>query len=49
LLGAVLNDVRDESEYRAYAYYMDGYGLTNEPLFRPLAGGKQGASSHPRR
>ena len=46
LLGAVLNDVRDESEYRAYAYYMDGYGLTNEPLFRPLAGGKQGASSH---
>jgi len=24
---------------------MDGYGLTNEPLFRPLAGGKQGASS----
>jgi len=46
LLGAVLNDVRDESEYRAYAYYMDGYGLTNEPLFRPLGGGKQGASSH---
>src|SRR5881296_645458 len=46
LLGAVLNDVRDESEYRAYAYYMDGYGLTNEPLFRPLAGGKQGVSSH---
>ena len=45
LLGAVLNDVRDESEYRAYAYYMDGYALTNEPLFRPLAGGKQGASS----
>src|SRR5438445_5559551 len=31
LLGAVLNDVRDESEYRAYAYYMDGYGLTNSP------------------
>ena len=46
LLGAVLNDVRDESEYRAYAYYMDGYGLTNEPLFRPLAGGKQDARSH---
>src|SRR5437899_3214148 len=46
VLGEVLNDVRDESEYRAYAYYMDGYGLTNEPLFRPLAGGKQGASSH---
>ena len=45
LLGAVLNDVRDESEYRAYAYYMDGYALTNEPPFRPL-GGKQGASSH---
>jgi len=34
-VGAVLNDVRDESEYRAYAYYMDGYALTNEPLFRP--------------
>jgi len=46
LLGAVLNDVRDESEYRAYAYYMDGYALTNEPLFRPLGGGKHGASSH---
>ena len=45
LLGAVLNDVRDESEYRAYAYYMDGYALTNEPLFRPLGGGKQGAGS----
>ncbi|PYO75204.1 MAG: hypothetical protein DMD67_12125, partial [Gemmatimonadetes bacterium] len=49
LLGAVLNDVRDESEYRAYAYYMDGYALTNEPLFRPLAGSKQGASSRPTR
>jgi tyrosine-protein kinase Etk/Wzc len=46
LLGAVLNDVRDESEYRAYAYYMDGYALTNEPLFRPLGGGTQGAGSH---
>lgn len=46
LLGAVLNDVRDESEYLAYAYYMDGYGLTNEPLFRPVGGGRQGASSH---
>jgi capsular exopolysaccharide synthesis family protein len=45
LLGAVLNDVRDESEYRAYAYYMDGYALSNEPPFRPL-GGTRGASSH---
>ncbi len=36
LLGAVLNDVREESEYRAYSYYMDGYELTGEPLFRPL-------------
>jgi len=49
LLGAVLNDVRDESEYRAYAYYMDGYALTNEPLFRPLAGNKQGVGSRPAR
>jgi capsular exopolysaccharide synthesis family protein len=43
LLGAVLNDVRDGSEYRAYAYYMDGYALTNEPLFRPLVAGKKSA------
>src|SRR6266702_2362149 len=43
LLGAVLNDVRDGSEYRAYAYYMDGYELASEPLFRPLgAHGKRG-------
>jgi capsular exopolysaccharide synthesis family protein len=46
LLGAVLNDVRDGSEYSAYAYYMDGYELTNEPLFRPLAGSRQGAKPH---
>jgi len=39
VLGAVLNDVRDGSEYRAYTYYMDGYELTGEPLFRPLVGG----------
>jgi polysaccharide biosynthesis transport protein len=45
LLGAVLNDVRDESEYGAYAYYMDGYGLTNEPLFRPLVARKPGAGT----
>jgi polysaccharide biosynthesis transport protein len=44
LLGAVLNDVRDGSEYRAYAYYMDGYALTKERPFRPLVGGKKGAS-----
>ena len=43
LLGAVLNDVRDGSEYSAYAYYMDGYALTNEPLFRPLAAVKKPA------
>jgi capsular exopolysaccharide synthesis family protein len=42
LLGAVLNDVRDGSEYRAYAYYMDGYELTGEPLFEPLAAGRKG-------
>jgi capsular exopolysaccharide synthesis family protein len=45
LLGAVLNDVRDGSEYRAYAYYMDGYELTCEPLFQPLAAGRTGARS----
>jgi len=43
LLGAVLNDVRDGSEYSAYAYYMDGYELTTEPLFRPLAAGRKAA------
>src|SRR5204863_8237415 len=36
VLGAVLNDVREGSEYRAYSYYMDGYELTGEPLFQPL-------------
>lgn len=46
LLGAVLNDVRDGSEYSAYAYYMDGYELTNEPLFRPLTGSRKGATPH---
>ena len=39
VLGAVLNDVRGGSEYRAYSYYMDGYELTGEPLFRPLVDG----------
>jgi len=43
LLGAVLNDVREGSEYSAYAYYMDGYELTNEPLFRPLAASREAA------
>jgi capsular exopolysaccharide synthesis family protein len=46
LLGAVLNDVRDGSEYSAYAYYMDGYEPTNEPLFRPLAASKKPATPH---
>ena len=41
LLGAVLNDVRQGSEYHPYAYYMDGYGLSNEPVFRPLGTGKK--------
>ena len=36
LLGAILNDVREESEYRAYAYYMDGYQVSGEPPFQPL-------------
>jgi len=39
VLGAVLNDVREGSEYHAYGYYMDGYELTGEPLFRPLVDG----------
>ncbi|MGH7267015.1 MAG: polysaccharide biosynthesis tyrosine autokinase, partial [Candidatus Rokuibacteriota bacterium] len=43
LLGAVLNDVQAASEYRAYAYYMDGYELTNEPLFRPLVASGKGS------
>jgi tyrosine-protein kinase Etk/Wzc len=46
LLGAVLNDVRDGSEYSAYAYYMDGYEATDEPLFRPLAGSRKTAKPH---
>ena len=41
LLGAVLNDVREGSEYHAYSYYLDGYELTDEPLFRPLVGNRQ--------
>ncbi|MGH8221683.1 MAG: polysaccharide biosynthesis tyrosine autokinase, partial [Woeseiaceae bacterium] len=42
LLGAVLNDVREGSEYQAYSYYMDGYDLGKEPLFRPvIADGKR--------
>jgi capsular exopolysaccharide synthesis family protein len=36
LLGAVLNDVRDGSEYQSYSYYLDGYELTDEPLYQPL-------------
>ncbi len=36
LLGAVLNDVRPGSDYRAYGYHLDGYEHTNEPLFQPL-------------
>jgi capsular exopolysaccharide synthesis family protein len=42
LLGAVLNDVRDGSEYRPYAYYLDGYELTKEPLFQPLLANREG-------
>ena len=45
LLGAVLNDVREGSEYHAYRYYLDGYELTNDPLFHPLvASGKRGST-----
>ncbi|HVH68413.1 MAG TPA: polysaccharide biosynthesis tyrosine autokinase [Gemmatimonadales bacterium] len=42
VLGAILNDVREESEYYAYSYYMDGYELSEEPLFQPLVGDKKG-------
>lgn len=41
LLGVVLNDVREGSEYRAYAYYLDGYSLKDQPLFRPLVTGQK--------
>jgi Mrp family chromosome partitioning ATPase len=40
VIGAVLNDVRESSEYHAYRYYLDGYELTNEPLFQPLVAGR---------
>jgi capsular exopolysaccharide synthesis family protein len=43
LLGAVLNDVRSDSDYGAYSYYMDGYEHTNEPLFEPLVASKRSA------
>jgi capsular exopolysaccharide synthesis family protein len=45
LLGTVLNDMRNGSEYRTDTYYMDGYDLTNEPLFRPLVGDKRASGS----
>jgi capsular exopolysaccharide synthesis family protein len=51
VLGAVLNDVREGSEYGAYSYYMDGYELTGEPLFRPLVDdrnrGRPPVAAHP--
>ncbi len=42
LLGAVLNDVREGSEYHAYRYYLDGYELADEPLYQPLVGRRSG-------
>jgi Mrp family chromosome partitioning ATPase len=30
VLGAILNDVRNGSEYYAYSYYLDGYELAKE-------------------
>ncbi len=47
VMGAVLNDVRESSEYHAYRYYLDGYELTNEPLFQPLVGGRKQGSTKP--
>jgi capsular exopolysaccharide synthesis family protein len=41
LLGVVLNGVREASEYRAYAYYLDGYAVMDQPLFRPLVAGQK--------
>src|SRR5947207_2363863 len=41
VIGADLNDVRESSEYHAYRYYLDGYALTNEPLFQPLVAGRK--------
>jgi Mrp family chromosome partitioning ATPase len=43
LLGSVLNDVREGSEYQAYSYYMDGYELTNEHRLQPLVGSRSGS------
>jgi capsular exopolysaccharide synthesis family protein len=46
VLGAVLNDVRDGSEYGAYAYYLDGYALASDPAFRPLTAAGPRAEPH---
>ena len=42
LVGAVLNDVWDGSDYGAYSYHIDGYGYTSEPLFQPLIASRPG-------
>jgi len=34
ILGAVLNDVREGPEYRAYSYYLEGYEARGEPVER---------------
>jgi len=50
LLGAILNDVREGSEYHAYSYYMDGYDLTTESPYRPHEDDPRraaGAARHP--
>ena len=44
VLGAVLNDVREGSEYHAYSYYLDGYELGDEPLFEPLVSRPRGTT-----
>jgi polysaccharide biosynthesis transport protein len=48
LLGAVLNDVREDSEYHAYRYYLDGYELADEPLYQPLVARRGGERAHVR-
>ena len=46
LLGAVLNDVRDGSEYRYYGYYLEGYDQAAEPLFHPLVASRPESRPH---
>jgi succinoglycan biosynthesis transport protein ExoP len=44
LLGAVLNDAREGSDYQAYGYYLDGYELASEPLYQPIVASREAES-----